>query len=288
MSCATPFSRLINGQRVLLPCGRCLKCRIDKRNEWTWRLSAELRYSDGVFVTLTIDEDNMLPSRSVYKASLQRFFKRLRKKLGDRKIKYYAVSEYGLQDMRPHYHCIIVGLSCGKPLTADLGDIPLIRSCWKYGFIKVEPACKSNIRYVLKYLDKEQDVKKWKRELPQLTPPFHIMSQGIGAYWICNEGRKLIGENEMFYYDNAFRPLPRYYKEKLGLIDKYRTDYKDVSVWQRLSKNPSQFKALMDKLKADGFTPSSGFFYALEEANQKLGEQELIDIQRKSDNGYRL
>lgn len=288
MSCPTPIYRLMNGYRVPLPCGHCLKCRIDNRNMWTWRILAELQSCDGVFVTLTIDDSN-LQGLSVHKKSLQDYHKRLRKNLCGRKIKYFSVSEYGEEFSRPHYHEILMNVSAGVPLTADMGDIPTIKKSWPFGFIKVEPACKSNIRYVLKYLDKMQDDKQFKSEHPELVPPFRLISNGIGAEWIKSKGKDLLNENDEFYFDGAWRPLPRYYKDKLGLIDKYCEDYSDVSIWSTLSANKKRVAKLLTFVSS---LPESAarlpFYDRLVIANENLGKQELLDLQKKMDNGYRL
>lgn len=284
MACPTPYVREVNGYKVPVPCGRCLACRIDKRNEWTWRIAAELYQRDGMFVTLTIDEDNMLPSCSVYKTSVQRFFKRLRKNLDGRKIKYFAVSEYGEQDMRPHYHAIVTNVSCGAPLTRDFGDIPAVRKSWPFGFIKAEPAVKGSIRYVLKYLDKMQGDKEWSLRYPKLNPPFRLMSKGIGSHWIEEYGRKLLGDDGLFYYDGKFRPLPRYYKEKLGMIDKYREDYSDVSIRSRLSspaRSERVYKVLGSDRRFMDIAAVSGFDVACALADNLLGQQQLLDLERK-------
>ena len=135
MSCPTPLIRDINGYKVPVPCGRCLCCRIDDRNNWTWRICAELQSCDGVFVSLTIS-DEFLCGPSVYIKSIQDYHKRLRKNLKGRKIKFFTVSEYGEESMRPHYHEILMNVSAGMPLTADLGDIPIIHKSWPFGFIK--------------------------------------------------------------------------------------------------------------------------------------------------------
>lgn len=283
MSCPTPIYRMISGSRVPLPCGRCLRCRIDTRNMWTWRISAELQSCDGVFVTLTIDDDNLI-GKSVYKKSIQDYHKRLRKNLKGRKIKYFTVSEYGEEFMRPHYHEILMNVSAGKPLTADIGDIPLIKKSWPFGFIKVEPACKSNIRYVLKYLDKMLSDKDFKVKYPDILPPFRLISNGIGSDWIRTKGKDLLNDNGQFYFDGSWRPLPRYYKEKLGLIDKYRVDYSDVSLWNRISSNPKKWLRIVDNLPDDVIS----FYDKLAIANENLGKQELIDLEKKIDNGYKI
>lgn len=274
MACPTPMLINVQGYKVPVPCGKCLACRIDQRNMWTWRILAELVDSDGVFLTLTIDDDHLV-GPSLKKASVQRFIKRLRKRLGGRKIKYFAVGEYGSDNLRPHYHLILCNVSLGKPLTIDYGDVDDIHHCWRFGFIDVKPANKSSIRYVLKYLDKQQDSKEF--EKLGLTPPFRLMSQGIGADWIKRNGLDLLNEDNQFYFDGAFRPLPRYYKEKLGLIDKYRSDYSDVDIWARVSSNPNKYSALLKKLDNSGL----GFYNDVSIANEELGRQYLLDLEKK-------
>jgi len=97
---------------LLVPCGKCMHCRVAKRREWSLRMLHELdEHEDSIFITLTYDEDNVPENMSLRKADLQKFFKRLRKALGDRTIKYFACGEYGDKTERLHYHSIIFGLS---------------------------------------------------------------------------------------------------------------------------------------------------------------------------------
>lgn len=285
MSCPTPMYRKINGYTVPVPCGRCLRCRIDNRNMWTWRIVAELKHCDGVFVTLTIDDEN-LRGLSVYKKSLQDYHKRLRKALKGRRIKYFAVSEYGELGFRPHYHEILMNVSLGAPLSREISpDYVAIRRSWPFGFIKVEPASRSNIRYVLKYLDKMQDSRSFALEHPGLNPPFRLISNGIGADWIRSEGFSLLNEQDCFYYDGKFRPLPRYYKEKLGLVDRYREDYSDVSVMSRLSSSPKRLEKVLSNVS---HRPGYSFYEDLSVANEKLGSQELLELEKEVEFGKKI
>lgn len=281
MSCPTPFAirRVVNtpyGPQVkyeYVPCGHCLACRIDKRNEWTWRLQAEINKQDSVFVTLTIDDDHLLCPASVYKVSIQRFLKRLRKNLAGRKIKYFFVSEYGdvSNTFRPHYHGILCGLSSGAPLTRQVGDIPIIRKSWPFGFVDVKPASKGSIRYCLKYLDKQQDVDSFKRQYPDLNPPFRLMSKGLGKDWIL-ENEQLLREGKgSFYFDGATRPLPRYYKEKLF------TDDELASFKRGFFGNYRRRNKIKDYIEKTGCS--------VDRAIAVLGEQELVDLRAKCNVG---
>lgn len=89
------------------------------------RLLLEMRrYEYSYFVTLTYSNltlprnENGVPTLS--KSDLQKFFKRLRKRIS---FKYFAVGEYGEDKGRPHYHAII--------MTGD--DVKLSFKVNKYG-----------------------------------------------------------------------------------------------------------------------------------------------------------
>ena len=106
MNCTNPVN--LNG--VELQCGKCIACRIAKSNEWGTRIYHELDYyPESCFLTLTYDEEHLPDDYGLHKKHLQDFFKRLRKNTG-KKIKYYAVGEYGENYDRPHYHCIMLAI----------------------------------------------------------------------------------------------------------------------------------------------------------------------------------
>ena len=90
------------------------------------RIMSEVSVHDGVFVTLTYNDENCPRDYQLNKVDYQLYLKRLRQNLARsrapaRKIKYYCVGEYGEIGSehdyyntgfgRPHYHLIISGLS---------------------------------------------------------------------------------------------------------------------------------------------------------------------------------
>lgn len=111
-------------QYVEIPCGQCIGCRLEYSRQWANRCMMELESHDSAyFVTLTYNDESLprswyadpatgeaLPSFTLRKRDLQLFFKRLRKRFPDSRIRYYAAGEYGDTTFRPHYHCIIYGL----------------------------------------------------------------------------------------------------------------------------------------------------------------------------------
>lgn len=134
------------------PWGACRKCDpcVERRiRSWVLRMKLESMSYDGrstTYLTLTYDNDH-LPSTGIEaKESLQLFFKRLRKSLGVRSIRYVSALEQGSTGTyRYHWHCILYGLSF------SLSNEILLRKQWANGFIDWKLAEPGNMAYTLKY-----------------------------------------------------------------------------------------------------------------------------------------
>lgn len=170
-------------RRILVPCGRCAGCRMDKARNWADRMLIELRDMEykAIFVTLTYDNKHVPKVREFddwtmyargFKDDLtlsvrdcQLFFKRLRKAFPGRKIRYFLAGEYGPKTRRPHYHAIIYGLTL-----ADFGDLqhlqdndlgqPLFKSdrfakIWGNGFTSLAVVNWNTCAYVARYTMKK-------------------------------------------------------------------------------------------------------------------------------------
>lgn len=178
------------------PCGQCLSCRINKRRVWTLRLMLENYFHEKAsFVTLTYSDD-MLPFSldglpALCKSDVQLWLKRLRKRLGDRKIRYYLAGEYGSRTRRPHYHAILFGVG---PEQLDPDYVvyagrsggtkgiekrsTLLSQTWPYGLVHVGDVRRESIQYVAGYV-----TKKFTKKGDGNVPEFALMSRrpGIGA-----------------------------------------------------------------------------------------------------------
>lgn len=236
MECLHPFIH----DGVWLPCGKCLPCRIRKKREWIARLNYELSsfHGNALFLTLTY-RDEFLPKTgdgvpTLQKRDLQLFFKRLRKRLKGRKIKYFACGEYGLKENalkynsswrspegRPHYHAIVFGV--------NLSDVPIIRDCWSLddnadwrwdpinksavGFVE-----RDSIGYVAGYVQKKMDKRKGSSvdDVLGLQPPFQVQSQGIGYDYIDTHAVEILRDG--FISDGKhIIGLPQTLKRHLGV-----------------------------------------------------------------------
>ena len=97
------------GNFIVLPCGQCCACRLNKSRDWATRCVLEAKMHDeNCFITLTYNDENLPKDYGLCKEDLTLFFKRLRKNTGE-KIRYYAAGEYGDLYGRPHYHACLFG-----------------------------------------------------------------------------------------------------------------------------------------------------------------------------------
>ena len=232
------FHPITLSSKQVVPCGNCIGCRINRTSAWTLRLLAEqTQWKDCAFVTLTYDDEHLPTNSSLVKADVQKFFKRLRKALGDRKIKYYCCGEYGEKTDRPHYHAIIFGLSCSN------SDRQLVADCWKYcNRVKftdrrckgIASVSKDSIQYVAGYCQKKLTgvLGLEAYECTNRVPPFSLSSRGLGLEYF--KTHDVFDENLTATLWNGKHFLaPRYIRDKLGLElsmnDKAVRYYEDLS-----------------------------------------------------------
>ena len=156
-----------------LPCSRCIGCRLEHSRQWALRIMHEASlYAENSFITLTYDEHHLPSDQSLNKKDWQDFLKRLRKSLGDKKIRFYMCGEYG-QDQellqmginaigRPHFHAIIFGHQFPDLVPYaknDNDDIQytskILENLWGKGFVTVGDADWLSAAYVARYVTKK-------------------------------------------------------------------------------------------------------------------------------------
>lgn len=220
MQCLHPLriknpNLFVNGDMrhtIEVPCGHCVACRIARSREWAVRLLHESEFwDDFCFVTLTYDDEHLF-SPSLVPRDLTLFFKKLRRDLGEKKIKYFACGEYGDRFGRPHYHAIIFGLGTF--------DKKLIQENWNKGYVKVGTLTYQSCRYVAGYVQKKlygKDSKYY--EDNGLVPPFSRCSKGLGLEYVDKYWNKLYSMGRVTV-NGVPMALPRYYTKKLD-FDKY-------------------------------------------------------------------
>lgn len=223
---------------LMVPCNKCNLCLEKKAQAWSFRALAESYMSDkpAYFITLTYNNEH-LPKHGVFPEEIQLFFKRLRIRLDRQGIKhnlrYIAVSEYGHNSKRPHYHIILWNF----PDNFDNAylRLKLIEGCWRrptgeynpdgspvtesIGFAYCVPVIQGGINYVMKYMSKKQDVPTG------MNPTFMLSSKkhgGIGSayaeklrsYYENNPDTCDISVINIYTGQPLTVILPAYYKQK--------------------------------------------------------------------------
>lgn len=149
MLCRKPFYM---GQ--LVPCAKCIHCRINQKRIWVSRLELErFLHKDACFVTLTYSDES-LKTGSLVPKHAQDWLKRLRKTIEPKKIRFFLVGEYGLQTARPHYHALLFGIDRWLAGGVD-GRSGLVNATWKHGYTYVGDFNHDTAAYVCGYVLKK-------------------------------------------------------------------------------------------------------------------------------------
>jgi len=182
------------------PCGKCLNCRNRRRMDLAVRLTHESRtHKHTAFVTLTYDRENLPYGNTLVPKHLTQFIKAIRNR--GYKVRFFGAGEYGTENSRPHYHCLIFGL---KVPDAELMSVKkgrkyygseFLKQCWGRGHIDLTFPSDPAMMYVTKYhIDKvggdlAEKHYEWlveeTGEIIQRHPEFARMSNrpGLGAKW---------------------------------------------------------------------------------------------------------
>lgn len=234
----TTFHGSVLHNPILVPCGKCIGCKLDRAKEWSLRIMLEASlYDDSLnhFVTLTYDDEHN--PVTLVKKHVQDFMKRLRSRFSDRKIRFFLCGEYGGSTARPHYHLVLMNCPLDdlepfyKVHFNGLYTSKLINECWHnkgmvtIGSLTVKSAGYT-ARYCLKKTGESRDDKV--RMLKHgLVPEFTLMSRnpGIGAYafkkeWFLNQ--------EIFMSGQKFK-IPRFYNQMLERMEYDLSGLKDFA-----------------------------------------------------------
>ncbi|AXL14922.1 replication initiator protein [Microviridae sp.] len=212
-----------NAQRLSVPCNKCPICLQNRRADWSFRLTEELRTSKtGYFITLTLDDDNLIYNietrqPELYKRHITLFNKRLRKQitlyegnvsrqikqpLEPLKIKYYTVGEYGTKTHRPHYH----GIYFNVPLKI----IEKLHKIWKLGNVHYGYCTPASIHYTCKYVINNFEHKDDRQK------PFAVMSKGLGKKYIQRNDAWHVHNLAPYVIKDGYKQrMPRYYKTEI-------------------------------------------------------------------------
>lgn len=194
-----------DGTPTYRPCGSCIGCRLEYSRQWAIRCVHEAAmHEQNSFLTLTYNNENLPDDKSVSKAELQKFIKRLRKKIEPKKIRYFGCGEYGDRLSRPHYHLCVFGhqfndleirrkgnnrLFKNRIKKGNINDLFIskeLEKIWKKGFCTVGEVTFESAGYVARYVAKKITGDMAKKHYGDKSAEFALMSRrpGIGTSWI--------------------------------------------------------------------------------------------------------
>ncbi len=222
---------------VMLPCGQCIGCRLEKSRKWAMRCMHEASlYDENCFVTLTYADEHLPRYGSLDREAFPLFMKRLRKRFEPRRIRFYSCGEYGEESGRPHYHALFFGFDFDdKVFLRTRGDNRVYRSpclelLWPFGLSEIGSVSFESAAYVARYVVKKvtgdlaedhyERVVLDTGECIQLEPEFATMSRrpGIGRAWIDKYRDEVYRHDSVIVSGKECKPV-RYYDEVMTKVD---------------------------------------------------------------------
>lgn len=211
---------------LVLPCGQCVGCRLERSRQWAVRCMHEAKcHEANSFVTLTYDKEHNC--RSLDYRHFQLFMKKARRKLGP--FRFYMCGEYGDLHWRPHYHALLFGASFADAVIHrnmasgfKLYRSATLESLWPHGYSSIGDVTFESAAYVARYVVKKitgsaaaEHYKRFDKdtgEIFDLEPEFTHMSlkPGIGAEWIAKYRKEVYPRDYVVVRGVKCKP-PRYY-----------------------------------------------------------------------------
>lgn len=255
MNCQQPFTIEHNDKDYIVPCGKCLVCLQKRRNDWVFRLSQEHKRSLGsAFITLTYSP-RFYPEEGLQKRDFQLFMKRLRKQTPNKKLRYYAVGEYGSKRMRAHYHAILFNWDGDERSLSEAWSVTVNGKKVPLGIVHIGRVNQKSIRYTTKYVIQRAYLPRGPQG-QKLNPPFALMSRqyGLGLWYLTDA---MVAWHRSGYKTYVIGPdgekqaLPRYYKKFI---------FHEEEVREYISKRSKReaeaaHQANVDYLKSEGYDP---------------------------------
>lgn len=219
---------------LMLPCGQCVGCRLERSRQWAVRCMHEASMFDmSSFVTLTY-EDN--PVSLCYR-DYQLFMKRLR--FSYSKARFFMCGEYGEELSRPHFHACLFGVHFPDRVVFSTGGSgspcytsKILEKLWPHGFSTVGDVTFESAAYCARYVMKKvtgpsadehyERVSLSTGEIIPVRPEFCQMSRrpGIGATWFAKFKSDVFSHTKdgVYVFDQKGKP-PRAYAKYLAASD---------------------------------------------------------------------
>lgn len=222
---------------LVLPCGQCVGCRLERSRQWAVRCVHEASLQDrNCFLTLTYSDEHLAPDLSLCYRDFQLFMKRLRKHARG-KLRFFMCGEYGDRFGRPHFHACIFGFDFADKVlfrSSESGDLYRsadLEKLWRFGFATIGEVTFESAAYVARYVVKKLtgdgedfyyrtfDVTTGEI-VPRLKEFCHMsVRPGLGSDWLRLYWKDVIGGKVVVRGKES--PVPRFYLKRLKKLDAY-------------------------------------------------------------------
>lgn len=223
---------------LLLPCGQCVGCRLERSRQWAMRCMHEASlYEDNCFITLTYSPENVPVDGGLNYRHFQLFMKRLRKRFPEKVIRFYMCGEYGENYGRPHFHACLFNHNFidrlywrSTPSGSKIFRSQLLEELWPFGFSSIGDVTFESAAYVARYVMKKvtgsaadqhyKSVNVESGEIFDRRPEFNKMSlkPGIGAGWYEKYSTDVFPHDHVIVNGQETKP-PRYYDRLLKRVN---------------------------------------------------------------------
>lgn len=280
----------ILGNQVYRPCGGCSICRRNKVMQVSARAQYEYNKSTYCsFVTLTYDDNHLyyphkcgqmnvgLPS--LHKEDFTKVIDSLRHYLNYHKVNgatpdfgFVLSGEYGGRFGRPHGHILFFGV-----------DFPIAKKIltklWKFGFVDSRPLLSGAIRYVIKYLGKQETghLADLSYNDKGIERPFVTFSKGLGSS-LFSEHIEDINKYGAIKYGNHYISVPPYYRDKyINLNYDNLVDRAQTSEYNRVYSNATKARYLGFKSISE-MEKKLALNYIANDNAKRRSHREIIDL----------
>lgn len=263
---------------LLLPCGQCRGCRLERSRQWAIRCVHEASLHErNCFITLTYDDGHLPEDRSLDYKIFQVFMRRLRKRFKEFRIRFFMCGEYGETLGRPHYHACLFGFDFPDKVFHkrvasgfNLYRSDSLDSLWGRGFASIGDVSFESAAYVARYVMKKRNGDGQTKyyeiidldtgEVARRRKEFCMMSlkPGIGSDWLRLFWRDVVFDGQVVI-NGVKSNVPRFYMRRLRKLqawetveferDKYARAHWQDSTDSRLAVREAVAEARVSRLK---------------------------------------
>lgn len=244
--------------RLAIPCGSCMGCRLERSRQWAVRCMHEASlYEDNAFLTLTYSPENVPSDGSLVKEEFPLFMKRLRQKFSHIRMRYFMCGEYGEQFSRPHYHACMFNFDLPDKVIfkrvngMTLYTSQILEKVWGKGFCTIGSLTFESAAYVARYCTKKITGSGSVEHYGNRLPEFGLQSNrpGIGAGWYKRWKGDCFPSDYLVVNGAKCKP-PRYYDKLLEREDPLLFEtIKKSRIATAADKDDNNYRRLLDREK---------------------------------------